>query len=325
MYKTFLILIISQLLFSCGKKEEKVENAILRANLALTSGDCTSAISILELEGDQPDNVAYIKVLASAYACKAGYKTTVLFGTDIPKVDDPELLLRGLSTFTTSTMDSLESTSYVYLQRALDKLLYAGGISSTTNPTSDDRSAYFGTSGMDINSFAFYLSLAQLGNYSFYFGNASEVTGVKGGGGVTSTNPCYLDYNANVNVFIGKLNGLGIQTGTCDNTDDEGHPDLVDAVDTVNLENTCRGIILFNNFVDTLDAFIGSFTGDDFSEFANISTAVDALELLITVEKPTFDTRLFDTTSQERCENLFDGNDEDIMYYYAAVFETLHR
>ncbi|WP_372654982.1 hypothetical protein [Halobacteriovorax sp.] len=325
MYKLFSLITLLLLLFSCGKKEEKVDNAILRANLALTNGDCASAISILELEGDQPDNVSYIKVLASAYACKAGYKTTTLFSTDIPKVSDPDELLSNLSTFSTSTMDSLESTSYVFLQRALDKLLYAGGISSTTNPTSDDRSAYFGTQGMDINTFAFYLSLAQLGNFSFYFGNATAVTGVKGGGGVTSTNLCYLDYNATVNSFISNLNGSGVSTGSCDNTQNEGHPDLVDAVDTVNIENACRGITLFNNFVDTLDAFIGTFTGDDFSDFANISTAVDALELVILTDKPTFDTRIFDTTSEDRCVNLFTGNDEDIMYFYAAVFETLHR
>ncbi len=326
MYKNFLIIILTLLLSSCGSKEDKVDNAILRANIALTNGDCATAISILELQGDQPDNVTYTKVLASAYACKGGYKTTVLFGTDIPKVTDPDILLSNLSTFSTSTMDSLESTSYIYLQRALDKLLYAGGISLSTNPTSDDRSAYFGTSGMDINTFAFYLSLAQLGNFSFYFGNASVTTGVKGGGGVTSTNLCYLDYNVNVNDFISTINGLpDYDTGACDNTINAGHPELVDAVDTVNIENACRGITLFNNFVDTLDAFIGTFTGDDFSEFANISTAVDAISLIIQADKPTFDTRIFDTTSEERCVNLFTGNDEDIMYFYAAIFETLHR
>ncbi|ATH08733.1 hypothetical protein BIY24_12480 [Halobacteriovorax marinus] len=321
MLRFLLILALCAQFASCGKKEEKVDNAILRANLALTRGDCDSAISILELEGYQAKNADYIKTLSSAYACKAGYKTTVLFGTDLPKVSDPDMILRDMSTFTTSTMDSLDNSAYLFLQRGLENLLYAGGISTAVNPTSADRSAIFGSKGMDLNSFAFYLSLAQLGNFSFYFGNASFVTGIKGAGNDTSTNPCYLDYNANVNAFLDTLG----DTGNCVNGSDEGHPDLVDGVDLVNVENACKGITLFNNFVDTLDSFIGTFTGDDFSEFANISTAVEVAKLGITVVKPTFDTRIFDTTSQQRCENLFAGNDEDIMYFYAAVFETLHR
>ncbi|PIK16582.1 hypothetical protein [Halobacteriovorax sp. JY17] len=321
MYKSFLILSLLLLLLSCGKSEEKVDNAVLRANLALTRGDCDSAITILESEGSQPNNPTFIKTLASAYACKSGYKTTTLFGTDLEKVSDPDLLLRAMSTFTTSEIDGLDNASYTYSKLALDTLLYAGGTSLTTNPTSDMRSALFGSKGMELNSFAFYLSLTQLGKFSFYFGNASFVTGIKGAGNDTSTNPCYLDYNANVNAFLDVLG----TTGVCVNGSDEGHPELVDGVDLVNIENACTGITLFNNFVDTLDSFIDTFTGDDFSEFANISTAVELAKLGITAVKPTFDTRIFDTTSQARCESLFDGNDEDIMYFYAAVFETLHR
>ena len=321
MYKSFLIFTISLLLLSCGKPEEKVDNAILRANLALTRGDCDSAITILNGEGSQVGNADYTKTLATAYACKSGYKTATLFGNDLPKITDPDLLLRGMSTFTTSPTRDLESTSYVYLKRALDLLLYAGGISSDSNPTSDERSSIFGTKGMDINSLAFYLSLAQLGKFSFYFGNSSALTGIKGAGNITSNNPCYLDYNANVNNFIDTIG----TTGVCVDGSDEGHPDLVSGVDTVNLENACTGIILFNNFIDTLDSFIATFTGDDFSEFVNVSNAVEIAKQGILLDKPAFDDRIFDTTSQARCEELFVGNDEDIMYFYAAVFETLHR
>lgn len=322
MNKLIAIFTISLLLVSCGKdKEKEVDNAIHRAHLALTRGDCDSAISILELQGDQPKNAIYLEALSSAYACKAGYKTTVFFGTDIPKVTDAERLLRGMSTFTTSTMDGLENQAYLSLQTALDNLLYAGGISLSTNPNSENRESLFGSKGKDLNAYALYLTMAQLGNFSFYFGNASLLTGVKGVGNDTSTNPCYLDYNANVNAFILALSS----TGNCVSGSDEGHPDLVDGVDTVNVENACLGITLFNNFVDTLDNFIGTFTGDEFSEFAGISTIVTAAQTGILLVKPTFDTRIFETTSQARCETLFEGNDEDIMYFYAAIFETLHR
>ncbi|OUR96445.1 hypothetical protein A9Q84_08820 [Halobacteriovorax marinus] len=326
MNKITSILMLCFLLTSCGgSKEDKVDNAILRANLALTRGDCQTAISILELQGRQTLNDIYLKTLASSYACRAGYKTTVLFATDIPKVTDAALLLRGLSTFTTSPNDSFDNLEYVDLQVALDILLYAGGTLLSQNPTSAIRDEIFGNAGQDINAFGFYLSFAQLGKFSYFYGNASAVTGIKGTGGVTSTNPCYLDYNANVNAFLTALSGAGLPTGVCAAGSDDGHPDLVSGVDTVDAARACEGIVGFNNMVDTLDSFIASSTSGDFGNLIGIKTAVDVVEALILVAKPTFDTAIFDTTSQDRCELLFAGNDEDIMYFYAGIFETLHR
>lgn len=322
MNKIISILALSFLLVACGgSKEEKVDNAILRANLALTRGDCQGAISILELQGRQVLNGTYLKTLASSYACRAGYKTTVFFTTDMPKITDPSLLLRELSTFSTSPNDAFDNLQYVDLLTSLDILLYAGGTELTQNPTSSSRTGIFGSSAQDLNAFAFYLSFAQLGKFSYFYGNSSAVTGIKGGGGVTSTNPCYLDYNAAVNAFIGTLPA----TGVCVNGSDDGHPDLVSGVDTVNIVRACEGIVLFNNMVDTLDSFIASSTSNDFGDLVGLKTAVTAIEVLILLDKPTFDTRIFDTTSQDRCESLFAGNDEDIMYFYAGIYETLHR
>jgi hypothetical protein len=317
MNKNIFIFLISLLIFSCGKKEDKVDNAILRASLALTHGNCQEAIDILELEGRQNSNDTYLKTLASGYACKAGYSTTVLFGTDIPKISDTSLLFREFSTFTSSPNDAVDNANYQNLQAALDIILYAGGLDTAQNPDSDQRTAIFGDKGKDVNAFAFYLSLAQLGKFNYFFGNASPVTGVKGGAG---GNPCYLDYNANVDLF---LTAIGT-TGTCAPGSDSGHPDLVTGADTVDIQYACQGIILFNNFYDTLQSFIASASGD-FGSLVNLDVLIDALKLAITTAKPTFDTRLFDTTSQSRCESLFAGNDEDIMYFYAGIFETLHR
>lgn len=319
MNKKILSVLLLFVLISCGKKEEKVENAILRANLALTRGQCQEAISILELEGRQNHNDSYLKTLASAYACKSGYSTTVLFGTDLAKISDIDLLFREFSTFTTSPNDAVDNVNFTNLQAALDIILYAGGLSLTQNPTSDLRLTAFGDKGKDINSFGFYLSMSQLGKFNYFYGNASALTGAKGGGG--QGNPCYLDYNAAVDTF---LTAIGT-TGTCAPGSNSGHTDLVAGADLVNIQNACHGIILFNNFIDTLDSFINSATSSEFSDFKLLGSAIELLKNAILVAKPTFDTRLFDTTSQARCENLFAGNDEDIMYFYAGIFETLHR
>jgi len=322
MNKLIFLFVISFILTACGaSKEESVDNAILRANLALTSGDCQAAINILELEGRQNLDVTYLKTLASSYACRAAYKTTVFFATDMPKITDPTLLLRELSTFSTSPNDAFDNLQYVDLLTSLDILLYAGGTSFTQNPTSTIRNGIFGNGGVDLNAFAFYLSFSQLGKFSYFYGNAAAVTGIKGGGGVTSTNPCYLDYNANVNAFIGALPA----TGVCAAGSNSGHPDLVDGVDTVNLVRACEGIVLFNNMVDTLDSFIASSSSDDFTDLVGIKTAVDLVKAAILVAKPAFKSEIFDTTSQQRCELLFAGNDEDIMYFYAGIYEALHR
>ena len=321
MNKKFFIFFITFLLLSCGKKEDEVDSAILRASLALTRGDCQEAIDILELQGRQNKNDTYLKTLASGYACKAEYSTTVLFGTDIPTISDTTLLFREFSTFTSSPNDAVDNLSFENLQVALDIILYAGGLDQSRDPTSDQRLTIFGDKGKDINSFAFYLSLAQLGKFNYFYGNASPTTGIKGTG--VLGNPCYLDYNANVDLFITAIGA----TGTCAAGSSSGHPDLVAGSEIVNIQNACHGVILFNNFYDTLQSFIDSASGD-FGELDDLDDLDDVINLLksaILIAKPTFDTRLFDTTSQERCESLFAGNDEDIMYFYAGIFETLHR
>jgi hypothetical protein len=322
MNKKLILLLLTLLITSCGSKEEKREDAILRANIALTRGNCQEAIDILELQGRDSKNDKFTKTLASAYACRANYKTTVLFATDLPKITDPSILFREISTFTSSPNDASDNPDFTDLQIALDLILYSGGTSTSQNPSSEERRAIFGDKGKDINAFGFYLSIAQLGKFIYYYGNSSPTTGVKGGG--VHSNPCYLDYNANVDAFITAIIGGGGSTGTCAAGSNSGHPDLVDGADTVNLVNACHGIVLFNNFYDTLQSFITA-ASDDFDEFIGLDLVIEALKLAITTAKPTFDTRIFDTTSQERCESLFAGNDEDIMYFYAGIYETLHR
>lgn len=320
MNKKLLFFLITLLFVSCGKKEEKVENAILRASLALTNGNCQEAINILELEGRQNYNDTYLKTLASGYACKAGYSTTVLYGTDIPTVSDPTLLFTEFSAFTTSPNDAVDNENYLNLQTALDIILYAGGLDSTQNPTSAKRNSAFGDKGKDINAFAFYLSLAQLGKFTYFYGNASAVTGTKGTGD-PAANSCYLHYTDDIGTYLDS-----VDSGTCAGGADvdSGHPDLVPADETVDVKYACQGIILFNNFYDTFKNFISS-TSTDLGDIASFTLDLDVIKAALIVLKNDFDTTIFDTTSQTRCESQFAGEDEDIMLFYAAIFEQLHR
>lgn len=310
------------LIFSCGSKDEKKDNAVLRANIALTHGNCQEAIDILEAQGRNGKDDKFTKTLASAYACRADYSTTVFFDVDIPKVSDPQMLFREFSTFTTSPNDATDNPSFTDLQTALDLILYSGETSTTQNPTSQQRNRIFGSRGQDINTFGFYLSTAQLGKFIYFYGNSSATTGIKGGG--IQPNPCYLDYNNNVDDFMTAIIGLGGSTGNCAPGSNNGHSELVSGADTVDIGRACHGIILFNNFYDTLQSII-DVVPDEFDQFTDFDLIIDAVKAAILIDKPTFDQRIFDTTSQQRCESLFAGNDEDIMYFYAGIFETLHR
>ncbi|MGZ3808703.1 MAG: hypothetical protein ACXVCE_11505, partial [Bacteriovorax sp.] len=185
MLKRSIILLSFLMLFSCGKNaDEKTADAVLSANISLSKGDCQSAINVLEDNGRVNDNAAYLKTLASAYACRAKYSSVVLFSGDLVKIITPAPSgpLNGIATFSTSQVtvqNPLQNdSSFRDLQKAIDILLYAGGIPSTTEPTSAERLKYFTSlEAGDIDAQLLYMMLVQIGKFMYVYGNSS-VAGV---------------------------------------------------------------------------------------------------------------------------------------------------
>ena len=130
MLKPFLFILLSISLFSCGKSvDEKTASAVLSANIHLSKGNCQAAINVLEANGRQDHDAHYLKVLASAYACRSGFSAVSFFATDLAVTGTPAPL-GGASIYSTSlvttTSPMQNSSSFSDLQKAINILLYAG-------------------------------------------------------------------------------------------------------------------------------------------------------------------------------------------------------
>lgn len=317
MKKWPLILFLLFLTSSCGKNtDEKTADAILSANIALSKGNCQSAITTLESHGRVNDNAAYLKTLASAYACRAGYSTTVLFATNLTKLFTPVPAgpLNGAATFTTSQVTAqnpLQNDPYFRdLQTAIDILLYAGGIASTTEPTATERAKYFSSSEAgDINAQLLYMILVQLGKYMYVYGDSSAA-GVKGGG--IATNNCFTNYT---NV------AAPVYAGTCANAN-SSHLQLgVDVLPAATRKTRlCQGVVLLNAILALLPSVISSL----FSSPADQASA-NAIINTINVAKaalPVIGT-VITTLNQSTCEDNANVSVIAIETYFNGMFEKV--
>lgn len=308
------ILTFLSLLISCGKtNEEKVQSELNSAEIDLTRGDCDSALSKLVGITNQDDNAKFLKLLASAYACKAGYKTTVFFTDDLPKLD-ANFLLSSFTLFSTSdVMNSPTQEDYLNIQRAVNVLKFAGGFPTSTDPTSALRKLRFTSKeSAQIHSFLMFLLMVNLGQYSYYYGNTGA-TGIKGAG--TNVNDCFMKYDA---AMITAIGGSG---GSCDNAADSGHPNLDPG--TVNFTNACEGVALINAFIDVIPEVIASASGTDFSELGNFDPNVIKTAASAALTFAGKGTDILDKTSAVTCKS--DITDEDTFrYYFAMFFDILH-
>ncbi|EQC46623.1 hypothetical protein [Bacteriovorax sp. Seq25_V] len=311
----FLVLIF---VFSCGRNDkQKVEQVLESVENYLTAGKCDEAISKIGTISNQDKNALYLKLKASAYACKAGYTTTTFFTTDLSKIDATNLL-SSMATFSLSSdFDGEGNSDYDAIQTAIDTLLYAGGISLSTNPTAAKRAEIFTSKDAnEINAYLLYLSMVQLGKYVYYYGS-TDAAGVKGAGGVGSE--CFFNYPDG---GITNLNAaLAAGGGSC-NSDAglAGHPDLINGTDIVTAK-ACEGIVLFNIFRDSLVNLTGSsIPGLDLT---TISTAVDAIFAAVTFS----DSSIVTLKSQTRCEADFAdaAGNTDLQRYFGFIFELLHN
>jgi hypothetical protein len=243
------------------------------------------------------------------------------FGTDVSKIDGANIE-GSFSTFSTSPLTSGYTpdtdTKFKDLQTAIDVLLYAGNLST---PSHAGRSTYFSSRELgNISTQALYLLVAQLGKFGKYYGNSSS-SGLKGLG--TGTNQCYFQYTHWQAVAAITWLNTNTANDTC-NLGSLGHPDLDTGIQTATdvTKRMCRGVILFNNFVDV---FIGT-TLSAGSQFDAIRNIQDDIQTYISSCNVTGSSTplgaLCNVRSQTECETV--ATVSLLQVYYAAIFEALH-
>jgi len=323
----FLIL-LSVLLVNCGSKtdDEIIDEAIDNANRALSRNDCQTAIDSLEVIGRKNTNSRYLIVLASAYACRAGYNELILFTSDFPKITSTNVL-GGLTLFSTSDdMTSPSDTQFADLETAFEILVFAGGLPTSANANSEARRAVFGNAkGGDIDAFIMYISLVQLGRYLRYYGNVDTTTGAKGGG--AASHSCLLNYTdvpfdaglAGISTYL-----AAVDTGSCTAIDDGS--DELGLQGNINVSRACQGVVLLNNLLDVLPAVLDSYSGGELSELDDIRTSIidDTLKAALLAALGA-NPEVSSVTSQTLCESQNTTTQDYLEIYFAIMFESLFR
>ena len=318
--KSSFLIAVLLLSFSCGKStEDEIKDNIDSANILLSTRQCQSAIDLLEGMGRQNKNAHYLKALSSAYACRAGYSTTVFFGTDIEKTATPGPL-GGMTTYSTSlvsvTNPLTNDSNFRDLQTAIDILLYAGGIPATTEPTTVERAKYFSANQAgDINSQLVFMILVQTGKLLKVYGNTDDA-GVKGEG--SGLNNCFTDYTATDPLVQAYL--LTGNTGAC-TVANSSHSQLAIGA-SGRRKKLCEGVVLLNNILNLLPSVIATAGGGDLDDIADISAEIEEKKSDLEDIDPDFSPTAT-VLSQTNCENDTNIDEITLSSYYAVFFESL--
>ncbi len=305
----------------CGvTKDEKTAEVVLSANILLTQGKCQEAIEVLEGHGRVNEDAKYLMTLASAYACLNGYRETSFFANDLSKTNTPTPF-GGAGTYQNAgNMTSATDSDFYYMQKAIDILIYAGGLEADVNPTADLRALKFiDSDARDINSQLLYMVLEQLGRFYRYYGNSSS-TGVKGSG--TGANTCFVSYeNVSLDVGTNLTTYLALgTTGAC-TAIATGHGSFGVANNYVT-SRLCQGVVLMNTLLDLLPKVLSSSTSTDLSAVSGLQTNINLLKTALATAK-VGTTNVKSVTSQTLCVSQNSSNDDFIQAYYAFIFEPL--
>lgn len=323
-FTSFLLLLA--LVTSCGKKpEDEVESKLISAEILLSTSECQEAIDFLEGMGRQNKNARYLKLLASSYACRAGYSTIKFFADDIALTGAPAPM-GGLSRYSTSqvtfTSPLEDDLKFKDLQTAIDILLYAGGIATTTEPTSVVRATNFSASdASDINAQMAYMMLVQLGRIFKVYAN-TNLAGVKGTG--LASNVCFSDYSTIDPVADAALHlVITNQAGAC-KVKNSPHPQLDSALVTPARRRArlCQGIVTLNGILDVLPAIIVAAGGGKLGDISAVTGQISAGKTALITAYPAIGPVLT-VLSQSNCETSPSINIDAIEAYYAAIFEGL--
>jgi hypothetical protein len=323
--RSALILSFLILFSSCAKKPaEEVDEAIDLALTYLSDGKCNQAIDVLEDVGRDLTNPIYLQVLASAYACRAGFDERTFLATDIPKIDsDAADLMKSLTTMTLSPETVADSDDYMDLLESVNILLYV----DANQPSQAAREAKYGPrKAGDMGVQTLFLSMTLLGRFIHFYGNV-DAAGAKGAGAASTDeqgatpSTCFVEYTeAQALAFIGGGGG-----SVCNNMGtDDGHPDMLfapAATLVITKRRMCEGLMLVTNIVDILnnltlpsDSSMGQLT----NVTATVNTAIDA----IITARPALEP-LITTTSQAECETLVAaaGEFNNLQLIYAMLFD----
>jgi hypothetical protein len=331
MLKPFIYIFISLLLFSCGKTaDEKTASAILSANIYLGKGDCQPAIDILEANGRQNLNARYLKVLSSAYACRAGFSVVTFFTSDLGLTATPPPL-GGASIYSTSLVTSTSPLQSDFdfrdLQIAIDILLYAGGIPSTEEPTSHERTRYFTASeAADIDSQLLFMMFAQLGKYMHVYGNGNAA-GLKGAG--LAANKCFTGYNlaytdGGSNAAIRAV--IDALPAGCQGATGSPHLELKTTLvaDATRKTRLCQGVVILNGIFNVLPSVVASATGNLATQTAAVTAAAGAATLALNTADPAIGT-VASTINQSVCEDNTSVPVAKIETYFAFMHESIFQ
>lgn len=311
------------MLFSCGKNaDDKLNEALLDAQIALGSGDCQHAIDTLEVHGRVNTNAHYLKTLASAYACRAGYSTPTFFTSDLALTATPPPL-GGMTKYSTSSVSvsaPLQNDSmFSDLQTAINILLYAGNISSTAEPTAANRAKKFNsTDAGEINSQLLFMELVQLGKYMRYYGNGSA-SGVKGSGTATGNNKCFTSYSNAPAAVQAAIPGF---PGACKSIA-SSHVETVSTITAATRKTRlCQGVVLLNGIFDLLPSVVGAASGGSLAAVSGLTAALTVAKNALLVLDPTVGTVLL-TVSQSSCEDNTVVTVPNIESYFAGMMESV--
>lgn len=303
------ILIILLIVSACGKNTvEKTDEAIDIALTHLSARECDDALEVLQDLGMQADNGVYLQVLASAYACKAGFDEITFVANDLQNMvtTSGQTIFKSLATMSLSAETEADSLEYSAIKTGLNIILD----STSASPAQADRNAKFGSrKGGDMGVQALILGLVNFGKFLRYYGNADS-TGVKG---TLPGSDCFINYNdPRAQLVI-----AGGSSGAC-NANNEGHPDL-DQTTADGKRRMCEGLVLLTNTLDVLNNI----------DFSNSST----LSKFDTVKSKVNDFKsaaaaaglgsIMDMTSQDDCEAFVAVPAQllDLEYFYALTFE----
>lgn len=316
----FLVFGVSLIMISsCGKTtEDEVKDAVLSANILLSTSQCQPAIDLLESMGNQPRNAKYLKTLASAYACRAGYSTPTFFGSDIAKTASPPPLA-GITLYSTSlestTSPLVNDSKYKDLLQAINILLYAGGIPTSTDPFSTERAKFFSANeAADINTQLAFMMMVQLGKIVKTYSDA--VAGVKGAG--TAGNDCFTNYSttpALVQAYV-----QTILPGHC-NSLTSSHSQL-DTGAPNRKARLCQGVVLMNGILDILPSVLTSAAGGSLDDISAVTGIISTKKALLATKDPSVTATAL-VVSQSNCESDSSITVDTLASYYAIVFESL--
>jgi hypothetical protein len=318
MSKMCQLLLILVLVISCGKtSQEALYDSIEQANNFLTDGNCNDAIDILEDHGVESDNADFMKVYSSAYACRAGFSMLDLFDLDIGNVNSASLLV-SLAALSSSDETTADSARFLALQRAIEIITESQLVSS--NASASERASFYGDlKGVDLNFQATLMMVVQVGKFFNLYGDADS-TGVKGANG---NNSCLFSYT-----HADAVSAINNTTpGSCVSaTGTEGSSFLEAPVSTTLIQTRmCYGIVLFNNFIDTLGSL--SLSSSQYGDLDQIKSVVDtAYSSAISTEAGAYSSTVVndvkDIRTQALCEALaFD----EVERYYAFFLENLYQ